>query len=487
AESNMLKNIKHIILGLSLIVSWGESSVLEDIKYDPKTNGLMISIEYSEPIPDDNIIGWKSDRNWLYITLLGVKHINNISPKSDPNNLIKELVIDSFDESVQIAILLTKKIHWYDIINSEGTSSAVVFIHTEMKNSLQANLKKHLDKNGKSVFSVVSQEGFPTYNTSFQAAFNKAREELGPNALFRYKGKLYHTNHPNEVNQNVASGFKELDEKKSIDDIFANYALATKKLDQVSSDDQSSNEDFNTVDEYFVDEDSGQELSEWSDLAEENKSENTNSSLSFWDRMTAAREDDDKAKLFDNLESSKGQLIEELADHSIINDDLDGRIIKVPKTSWWQKLPFSSITKGRFGVSKKRKSDKELLLGQSAIRIDANLDGVPIYIDGRYVGHTPLKAPIRVEPGWHQVSGFSPQYLMYLNTGTIDYVSNDPMLNNQIFGTETLYVEGGKIARSEMRFDYVGPSLPVKKQEGGWLVGFPILLSFFSLIAWGVA
>ena len=483
----MLKNIKHIILGLSLIIGWVESSVLEDIKYDPKTNGLMISIEYSEPIPDDNIIGWKSDRNWLYITLLGVKHINNISPKSDPNNLIKELVIDSFDESVQIAILLTKKIHWYDIINSEGTSSAVVFIHTEMKNSLQANLKKHLDKNGKSVFSVVSQEGFPTYNTSFQAAFNKAREELGPNALFRYKGKLYHTNHPNEVNQNVASGFKELDEKKSIDDIFANYALATKKLDQVSSDDQSSNEEFNTVDEYFVDEDSGQELSEWSDLAEEDKSENTKSSLSFWDRMTAAREDDDKAKLFDNLESSKGQLIEELADHSIINDDLDGRIIKVPKTSWWQKLPFSSITKGRFGVSKKRKSDKELLLGQSAIRIDANLDGVPIYIDGRYVGHTPLKAPIRVEPGWHQVSGFSPQYLMYLNTGTIDYVSNDPMLNNQIFGTETLYVEGGKIARSEMRFDYVGPSLPVKKQEGGWLVGFPILLSFFSLIAWGVA
>ena len=483
----MLKNIKHIILGLSLIVSWGESSVLEDIKYDPKTNGLMISIEYSEPIPDDNIIGRKSDRNWLYITLLGVKHINNINPKSDPNNLIKELVIDSFDESVQIAILLTKKIHWYDIINSEGTSSAVVFIHTEMKNSLQANLKKHLDKNGKSVFSVVSQEGFPTYNTSFQAAFNKAREELGPNALFRYKGKLYHTNHPNEVNQNVASGFKDLEEKKSIDDIFVDYALANEKLDQASLNYQSSNNESDAVDEYFVDEDSGQELSEWSDLAEVDKIQNIKSSLSFWDRMTAAREDDDKAKLFDNIESSKGQLIEELADHSIINDDLDGRIIKVPKTSWWQRLPFSSITKGRFGVTKKRKADKDLLLGQSAIRIDANLDGVPIYIDGRYVGHTPLKAPIRVEPGWHQVSGFSPQYLMYLNTGTIDYVSNDPMLNNQIFGTETLYVEGGKIARSEMRFDYVGPSLPVKKQEGGWLVGFPILLSFFSLIAWGVA
>ena len=484
----MLKNIKHIILGLSLIVSWGKSSVLEDIKYDPKTNGLMISIEYSEPIPDDNIIGWKSDRNWLYITLLGVKHINNISPKSDPNNLIKELVIDSFDESVQIAILLTKKIHWYDIINSEGTSSAVVFIHTEMKNSLQANLKKHLDKNGKSVFSVVSQEGFPTYNTSFQAAFNKAREELGPNAIFRFKGKLYHTNHPNEVNQNIASGFNRVNKEKSIDDIFSDYARVTEQLEESTLDERLLDKKSEiTVDEYFIDKNSGEELAEWSDLDNQNKSDGVKSSLSFWDRMTAAREGDDKSKLFDNLESSKGQLIEELADHSIINDDLDGRIIKVPKTSWWQKLPFASITKGRFGVSKKQRNDKDLLLGQSAIRIDANLDGVPIYIDGRYVGHTPLKAPIRVEPGWHQVSGFSPQYLMYLNTGTIDYVSNDPMLNNQIFGTETLYVEGGKIARSEMRFDYVGPSLPVKKKEGGWLVGFPILLSFFSLIAWGVA
>jgi hypothetical protein len=203
--------------------------------------------------------------------------------------------------------------------------------------------------------------------------------------------------------------------------------------------------------------------------------------------MTAAREDDEKAKLFDNLESSKGQLIEELADHSIINDDLGDRIVKVPKTSWWQKLPFVSITKNKFGGVRRKNTNNELLIGQSAIKVDANLEGVPIYIDGRYVGHTPLRSPIRVEPGWHQVSGFSPQYLMYLNTGTIDYVSNDPMLKNQIFGTETVYVEGGKIARSEMRFDYVGPSLPVKKKNGGWMVGFPILLSFFSLIAWGVA
>ena len=485
----MLKNIKHIIIGVSLIVSGALASELKDIKYDPKSNGLMISIDYSEPIPDDNIIGWKSDRNWLYITLLGVKHVNEINPKADPSNLIKELVIDSFDESVQIAILLTKKIHWYDIINSEGNSSAVVFIHTEMKNNLQANLKEHLDKKGKSVFSVIAQKGFPTYNTSFQAAFNKAREELGSNAIFRFKGKLYHTNHPGEGSVSVASNVIEKNKSENINDIFSNYASASKDFDSFDSKPVKSDEKaYQEIDEYFIEENSGEEFAEWSDLTESSIDDSpTESSLSFWDKMTAAREDDEKAKLFDNLESSKGQLIEELADHSIINDDLDGRIVKVPKTSWWQKLPFVSITKSRFGSIKKNRTNNELLLGQSAIRVDANLEGVPIYIDGRYVGHTPLRTPIRVEPGWHQVSGFSPQYLMYLNTGTVDYVSNDPMLKNQIFGTETIYVEGGKIARSEMRFDYVGPSLPVKKKNGGWMVGFPILLSFFSLIAWGVA
>ncbi len=468
----MLKKIKHITLIVSLIISGALASTLKDIKYDPKGNGLMLSIEYSAPIPDDNIIGWKSDRNWLYITLLGVEHSNEITPKPDPNNLIKELVIDSFDESVQIALLLTRKIHWYDIINSKN--SAIVFIHTEMKNELQANLKRHIDRDGKSVFSEVSQEGFPTYNTSFQAAFNKAREELGPNAIFKFKGKLYHTNHPNEVVDNTISSLGDDKKESQIDDYFSKYTDTF----------ANNKEGNNSVDEYFIDKESGKELAEWSDLT---GSEDSLSSLTLWDKMTAAKENDDKARLFENLEPSNDQLIEDLVDHSIIQDDMGGRIVKVPKTSWWEKLPFMSITKSRFSKHIKQKEKEELLLGQSAIRVDANLDGVPIYIDGRYVGHTPLKTPIRVEPGWHQVSGFSPQYLMYLNTGTIDYVSNDPMLHNQIFGTETLYVEGGKIARSEMRFDYVGPSLPVKKKEGGWLVGFPVIMTFFYLLAWGAA
>ena len=84
----MLKKIKHITLIVSLFMSGILASTLKDIKYDPKGNGLMLSIEYSHPIPDDNIIGWKSDRNWLYITLLGVKHSNEIVPKSQHDSFL---------------------------------------------------------------------------------------------------------------------------------------------------------------------------------------------------------------------------------------------------------------------------------------------------------------------------------------------------------------------------------------------------------------
>ena len=34
---------------------------------------------------------------------------------------------------------------------------------------------------------------------------------------------------------------------------------------------------------------------------------------------------------------------------------------------------------------------------EGAIRVEANMDGVPIYIDGKYIGDTPLRKPVNVE------------------------------------------------------------------------------------------
>ena len=174
------------------------SSSLKDVSYSIKQNGIMVNLDYTEPIDDDDIIGWKSDRGWVYLTLLGVRPPKNKIPQSSFNGAVKKIVIDDFDESTQIAILLKKPILGYDIINSKTSPSTIVFIHTEMRRSEVASLKRHIKKDGTSVFNIARSSGFPKYNTNFKNAFDEARKELGPNAIFEYHGKLYTTNHPGE-------------------------------------------------------------------------------------------------------------------------------------------------------------------------------------------------------------------------------------------------------------------------------------------------
>ena len=198
---------------------------LKDVSYSIKQNGVMINIDYDIPIDDDEIIGWKSDRGWVYLTLLGVRAPQNKSINKNFNGVVKKIVIDDFDESTQLAILINKPILGYDIINSKGAPGTIVFIHTEMKKSEVAYLKEYIEKEGTSVFNRSKSSGFPKYNTNFKNAFDQARKELGPNAIFEFHGNLYTTNHPGEkgetsssiLNNNIMSLNKEIKLKENVD------------------------------------------------------------------------------------------------------------------------------------------------------------------------------------------------------------------------------------------------------------------------------
>ena len=197
-----------------LFVSVTLGASLKDVSYSVKQNGIMVNIDYTEPISDDDIIGWKSDRGWVYLTLLGVRAPKGPKPKENFSGVVRKIVIDDFDESTQLAILVKKPILGYDIINSKTSPSTIVFIHTEMKKSEVASLKQHIKKEGSSVFNIAKSSGFPKYNTNFKNAFDEARKELGPNAIFEYHGKLYTTNHPGE--KDALSKSILLDKKASL-------------------------------------------------------------------------------------------------------------------------------------------------------------------------------------------------------------------------------------------------------------------------------
>ena len=158
------------------------------------------------------------------------------------------------------------------------------------------------------------------------------------------------------------------------------------------------------------------------------------------------------------------------------NDDIDKK--------WRETLPENKRDRYKSAV----KDPVFEYYYNGGIRVETNMAGIPIYINGKHVGETPLNSPIQVEPGWHQISGFSPLYKQVAESEGLFLVGNDPIIkNNQLFGSKTVFVESGKVANVSLKFNRMG-NTPKKWKElkGGWLVGFPMILILFSSITWGL-
>ena len=125
---------------------------------------------------------------------------------------------------------------------------------------------------------------------------------------------------------------------------------------------------------------------------------------------------------------------------------------------------------------------------QGGIKINANLNGVPIYVDGKYIGDTPLSRPIEVEPGWHQVSGFSPVYTKLAARKGLQFVGYDSIIqNNEMYGSTTVYAEAGKLESVYLKFNQMG-DVPKKMREikGGMSMGIPMFTLLIGLITWSM-
>jgi len=646
----------------------------------------MVSLDYTGIIKDDDIIAWKSDRGWVYLTLLGVQAPRNKFPQQVYEQPVKKIVIDDFNESIQVAILINKPILGYDILNSKTSPGTVVFIHTEMKHSEVISLKSYINDNGESVFNVAQSSGFPEYNTNFKNAFDQARSELGPNSIFEFHGKLYTTNHPGEKESmfnpglavpiengksqdsnlrktelltNNDSPIKEIYVDITTDEVFdqemeikspvvqtQNIQENTQSYTQIgktllsNEDNQQSN--FSISD--FIEEESLQKKREdtpskpavtaddfsmeikndlkqkrgWfrklfskiKDRKQQNpKRQKLNNELllakndlskvkkidkeSVGSGATSGYSQSDSAKLQHQLKQIVIHEPEVVADvQEIMNYNLSRtQEPDFNKNDGWAMSDYPNYDKGNFNHKSLEKETKnsvefellpepesisaglneikdqdtngfvvtpldpydeslvadvmpidepmeseyknieniypsqviipqnlaneipdKILMQQkwyplqsrkmstvpSGIRVTANREGVPIYIDGKLVGETPLTGPIQISPGWHQVSGLTPLYAKVLNRSGMEYVDDDPILrNNQLFGSRTVYVGPKNISVVNLRFNDIGDpprhpfslkDLPhnMAETEGGMLIGFPVIMALFGLITWGM-
>ena len=116
----------------------------------------------------------------------------------------------------------------------------------------------------------------------------------------------------------------------------------------------------------------------------------------------------------------------------------------------------------------------------TAIEIFCDTDGIPIFIDGVQIGVSPIKDPIQVAPGWHQVSYFPPQ----LSVETESIRQNRIMRDMIKLARQDILVEDGKTVRAVLSYRTIEAEALEYEQKissGRW-IGIGMVSIIMSLI-----
>jgi len=120
----------------------------------------------------------------------------------------------------------------------------------------------------------------------------------------------------------------------------------------------------------------------------------------------------------------------------------------------------------------------------TALQIFCDTDGIPIFLNGMQVGASPIKDPIQVAPGWHQVSYFPPN--MLLNTESIS--QNKKMRDMIHLARQDILVEEGKTVRVVLSYKSIEAealSFDNKLSSSRW-IGLIMVFISLGLLTWGI-
>jgi hypothetical protein len=118
------------------------------------------------------------------------------------------------------------------------------------------------------------------------------------------------------------------------------------------------------------------------------------------------------------------------------------------------------------------------------MKISCDTDSVPIYLDGYYVGKTPIIQALTVTPGWHKVSIFPP------DDGIPEQsVPSKKTLKDIIrLGQQDVMIEEGNVELVVMSYRAIDAEIEEyqrQTQSGTW-VRASIIFALLFIIIWGL-
>ena len=120
----------------------------------------------------------------------------------------------------------------------------------------------------------------------------------------------------------------------------------------------------------------------------------------------------------------------------------------------------------------------------TAITISCDTDSVPVYIDGYYVGKTPLPNALTVTPGWHTVSIFPPDDGVPEQEGPSTRTMKDIIR----LGKQDVMVEEGNVELVVMSYRAIDAEIEEYQRQtlSGVCLRAGMMLSLLLLITWGI-
>ena len=120
----------------------------------------------------------------------------------------------------------------------------------------------------------------------------------------------------------------------------------------------------------------------------------------------------------------------------------------------------------------------------TAIEIFCDTEGIPIFVDGIQIGISPIKDPVQVAPGWHQISYFPAQ--LSINSGS---VKQDRIMRDMInLARQDILVEEGSTVRAVLSYRTIESQALEYEQKISskrW-IGFSMILLIITFMIWGI-
>ena len=134
-----------IVLSILISMSYGQSkSLLNNLRIEPKQNGIFLTIQSSSPLKIENIIGWIND-DWFYITVheaVGDSISIQTAQYSYPVITVENT---NAEESTQIALRLHGKIENFEFYLSDNKQTIIAALYYSAESVVALLEEKQLE------------------------------------------------------------------------------------------------------------------------------------------------------------------------------------------------------------------------------------------------------------------------------------------------------------------------------------------------------